>query len=358
MAALKPKLTILVCTQNGSRTIGRCLESCLRSAKGHAPGEVEIVVVDNGSTDDTRGIAAAVLASSPAPFQILSASAPGKINAFLKGVRESAADLITLVDDDNLIDHAFTGHAVEFFDDYPDVGVTGSANVLHSDIQPPEWFPLAKQFYACCDPLIAEHVQNDARGRRTGALGYIAGAGMSFRRAPLLAELDSGYVFFNDTRRGVIVTGEDIELCMLFRSMGYRFGFDPRMRLMHALIEERLTKMAFWQLCQKVGAGSLGTDPFIFIAATTGPLGRIKRTWQWQLLSKLRQYVRLHLRQFMHGPTFTTQRELNIRWGAIRRIIKERSRYTRHIWTIDRRYRQRPNVGARLTSVTAKNDGS
>jgi glycosyltransferase involved in cell wall biosynthesis len=50
------KLSFVIPAYNEAATIGRCLDSILRALQGQ-PGDSEIIVVDNGSTDDTAAIA-------------------------------------------------------------------------------------------------------------------------------------------------------------------------------------------------------------------------------------------------------------------------------------------------------------
>src|SRR5262249_41620543 len=47
-----PRVSVVVCTYNGGRT----LEQCLRSLKALDYPDYEVIVVDDGSTDDTREI--------------------------------------------------------------------------------------------------------------------------------------------------------------------------------------------------------------------------------------------------------------------------------------------------------------
>jgi hypothetical protein len=159
---------------------------------------------------------------------------------------------------------------------------------------------------------------------------------MSFRKDPFIRCLDSGYSFFNDAVRGVKVSGEDIELCFLMHSMGFRFGYDPRIRLTHNLAPHRLTEKAFWALCETVGAGSPGIDPFMFTTKRSAPPFPIAYSWQWQMLAKVRQFVLSQFAPMAVGQSpeqrrFMRKRNRYQHWGAIRRIAMERSRYTAHI---------------------------
>lgn len=49
------KVSVVVCTKNEEQNIGRCLESLL--GQDYPKGDLEVIVVDNGSTDKTKSIA-------------------------------------------------------------------------------------------------------------------------------------------------------------------------------------------------------------------------------------------------------------------------------------------------------------
>ncbi len=352
VTAAPRELTVLICTRNGARTIGDAVAHSIRSLTAWDARRSELIVVDNGSTDQTRSIVDAARDDSPVEIRLLSVPTPGKIHAFVAGVRAARADLVCIIDDDNLVDPDFFGLQHAFFAAYPEVGMVGGANALDPTVAAPAWFEWARHFLACTRPVIEGNMFTDAEGREIGDYGWIAGAGMGFRRRPLLDALDAGYAFFNDTQRGrgMRVTGEDTEMCLLYRSMGQRFGHDPRMRLWHRIAPDRLRLDAFWTLCRTIGAGAPGVDPFLFTEKT--PIGAMpwKWRWQWQMVTKLRRFLWLQLPAAFADLPLEERRFRRLMAGhqvrgAMRRILVERSRYDTHIrnvasggWT---RYRVR-----------------
>lgn len=330
------QITLLVCTRNGSRTLDECLRTCLAEVQRNGAPPAEVIVVDNGSTDTTPAILEKSARHNPRWLRVLHASEPGKNHAFEAGVRAARGEIVAIIDDDNYIGPEYLTHVAAFFRDYPAAGVVGSLNRLDESVVAPDWFPWAKDLLACERPLIADRVTVDDRGREIGDLGYIAGAGMAFLKRPLLDAWDSGYRFFSNTNRQAGITGEDIELCFLLRSMGFRFGFDPQMHLRHDIAAARLTPAAFWELCEMVGAGSLGLDPFLFTTKHHGTRASVKWRWSWQLLAKVKRWA---LSVATKGGTadtaderrFRRRRERHQCWGAVRHLAANRERYTRHV---------------------------
>jgi GT2 family glycosyltransferase len=333
-----PDITVILCTRNGARTIQTAVRCCIEAARFDPECRVELLVIDNGSTDDTASIVRALLEPCADWAQLLHEPQPGKVFAMQAGLRRAAGAVVCTIDDDTFAEPQFLSRACRFFAERPDVGVVGSRNDLDPAISPPDWFAWTATRYACTQPLLREPVEHDSLGREVAAEGFISGAGMTFRKAPVLAALAAGYRFFNTGRRerGVQIAGEDIETCLLIRSMGYKIGFDPLMRLRHSIAPQRLTMEAFHTICQSIGAGSLGSDPFLFATGTTGPLGRLRLSWPWQIGSKIRQMWRLSGSAAFRDlaaeeKRFQVQATRTELWAAVVRMARERSRYTAHM---------------------------
>lgn len=331
--------TLLICTRNGSRTIRAALES-IASQEKVDPSSFEVLVIDNGSNDSTCEVAVHAIAENNLCGRVLQESRPGKINAFLKGVREAAGTTISVVDDDNILDPMFLFWTLSVFKEHEDVAMVGSNNsLLWGGVYEavPTWFEWTRGRYGCSSPMLSEIQRTDENGLVIAGMGIIAGAGSSFRKTPLIQCLDQGYEFFNDTQRGkgMKVTGEDTELCWLYRSLGLRFGYDPRIRVQHAVCPSRITLDNLYVLAATIGAGGPGFDPFMFTSAKSSATSW-RDTWQWQFLSKCRQYVKAFVTSDKIGQSsderrFRKKLELIQIRGSIRRIVSERNKYTSHI---------------------------
>ena len=334
----QPKITLLMCTHNGERTIQQALEAIANQAD--IPRDCfEVLVIDNASSDHTSEIAAAVIERLSLNGRILLEPRVGKINALLKGVREAQGSLISIIDDDNFIEPGFIRYTLQLFDQYPKIGMTGSLNHVFIDEPVPLWFDWVGGRYGCSQPLFDEIEEQLPNGIIVAKTAVIAGAGSTFLAQPVKHCLDKGYKFFNDTQRGkkMKVTGEDLELCWLVRSLGYHFAFNPNIQVRHAIKVERLSLEKFEILCKTIGAGSLGVDPFMFTQRHQDDKFPLQWTWQWQFVSKLKRYFYLVT---SHSFKFKTldEKQKFLNWrdrieclGAIQRILIERENYTQHI---------------------------
>jgi Glycosyl transferase family 2 len=72
------KLSVIVATRNRAQAIGPCLDSIAEALAEAAPLDAEIVVVDNGSTDDTAEVIAPGLGRIPSACNHCTNPSPGR----------------------------------------------------------------------------------------------------------------------------------------------------------------------------------------------------------------------------------------------------------------------------------------
>jgi GT2 family glycosyltransferase len=85
-----PSLTILVVTYNSAAVVG----DCLRSIDAHAGTGVEVVVVDNASSDDTAGVVGDALAAATFLAQADNRGYSAAINAGIAAMPRRDAVLV------------------------------------------------------------------------------------------------------------------------------------------------------------------------------------------------------------------------------------------------------------------------
>ena len=91
-------VSVIVPAHNGERFLAEAVASIL--GQKHHP--LEVIIVDDGSTDHTRAVAAALAAESPGEVHCLSQPQSGPSSARNRGLTRAQGDLIGFLDSDDL----------------------------------------------------------------------------------------------------------------------------------------------------------------------------------------------------------------------------------------------------------------
>lgn len=129
MATGEPRLSIVLPVLNGADTLPRCLAALADAA----PPGTELVVVDDGSTDDTARLAA----RAPLPVRVLThAENRGTSAARNTGWRAARGALVAFVDADMVLRPGSLSRLVEVLDANPDLlGANGTVSLdLDTDL--------------------------------------------------------------------------------------------------------------------------------------------------------------------------------------------------------------------------------
>ncbi|SDD96646.1 glycosyltransferase [Niabella drilacis] len=211
--------SVVVCSYNGSKTIGQCLEGILQLRYDN----YEVIVVDDGSRDNLAEIV------SRYPVQLIRTPNRGLSNARNTGMKAATGEVIAYIDDDaypdpdwlNYLSYAFT---------HGDYVAVGGPNLV-----PGEDGGLA----ACvgCAPggplqvLVTDEIAE-----------HIPGCNMVIRRQALL---DIGG--FDPRYRAA---GDDVDVCWRLQEAGGTIGYHPGALVWH---HRRNSFRAYWK--QQKGYG-------------------------------------------------------------------------------------------------------
>jgi glycosyltransferase involved in cell wall biosynthesis len=238
-------VSVLICTYNRAELLRETL-AALHLMDAPDGCAVEIIVVDNNSSDATTAVVAESMESARFPVMLIQERRQGKSFALNAGLAAASGDVLALTDDDVLpatdwivrIVHAFRTREVTF--------VFGKVLPRWQSAPPPElltppaqaiWGPLAIVDYGD-EP--SEYTPT-SRGQRLPI-----GANLAVLRNVLVSiggwRTDLGKV--NNT----LICGEDHEIFMRFRRRGFYSGYyDPSVIVRHLVPTRRLTRRYFRQ---------------------------------------------------------------------------------------------------------------
>ena len=101
-SATLPAVSIVICTRNRAASLGRTLETIASLDLPGVSAEAELVIVDNGSTDETQAEIAAFRDHAPLPVIHVLEGRPGLAAARNAGIRRASHPVILFTDDDCL----------------------------------------------------------------------------------------------------------------------------------------------------------------------------------------------------------------------------------------------------------------
>lgn len=117
-----PAVSVLMPVYNGERFLGEALSSIQRQSFR----DLEIVVVDDGSTDGTAAILDAAAASDPR-IRILHQANAGHVRALNAGLQQVRGRYVARMDADDIARENRLEEQARFLNDHPDVAVVGTA---------------------------------------------------------------------------------------------------------------------------------------------------------------------------------------------------------------------------------------
>jgi len=117
----KPELTVVIPTYNRSAVLKRCLDAL--TGQTLSADLYEIIVADDGSSDDTRKTVERYVADSPAQVSYLWQSNAGANAARNLAITEAKGRLLLFINDDTIATPTMLAEHLQTHQHYPDEGV-------------------------------------------------------------------------------------------------------------------------------------------------------------------------------------------------------------------------------------------
>jgi glycosyltransferase involved in cell wall biosynthesis len=251
-------MSVVVGTLNRATLLDRAVRSLLTQAC--APGAIEVVVVDNGSTDATRQVVASLSANVKSGHALHYVCEPRLGLSFARntGIERAAGRVVAFLDDDSEADPDWAERLLSIFRNDPTVGAAGGRTVVRWPGERPDWITGALEpYYGKCD-------YGDAR-KPLAFPEYPFGSNMAIRRS-LLVDL-GGFRTDLGARGNNLMAGEETDLFERLHARAVSVIYEPTALVHHWAAPERLTRR--WSLRRAFKHG-LSTAVMAFVKGDRG----------------------------------------------------------------------------------------
>lgn len=220
-------VTVLISSQDRAASLRRTLQSLLTSSNLEM-SDWEVLVINDGSVDNTDNVCRQFVKNFPSRFRFLSQENCGKSTALNRGIAAARGDILAMTDDDVICAPDYIQAIRSVFAD-PSISAAQGRVLLDCDGGLPRWMSdRSKNFVGFCD-----------RGDHVKPWKYsLLGLNMIVRTeeargiggfAPELGPKGTGFL-------------EDTEFSLRLLRAGYKLVYAPQILVRHQLRRERLTR--------------------------------------------------------------------------------------------------------------------
>jgi glycosyltransferase involved in cell wall biosynthesis len=233
-------LDVILPTFNREALLRRTLDS-LHDARRPAGLDFRVIVVDNGSTDGTRGLVSGQAARFDGRLRYLLEPTSGKPHALNAGIAATSGDLIGLIDDDEEIGAGWFECIAETFADESLDFIGGKCLPRWAAPRPPWLGDGYLGVIGWVDP------GNESRPMDASYPGILMGGNAVVRRRVMES---AGPYSAALNRTGTRLLGcEDEDMYHRLLALGARGRYVPGLVIYHYVPAERLTKRYFRRWC-------------------------------------------------------------------------------------------------------------
>ncbi|QNJ96713.1 glycosyltransferase [Constantimarinum furrinae] len=233
-SSVGPGISIIICTYNGKTRLDKTLNH-LTKQEFSCP--LEIVLVDNASTDGTKEYAEKWWEQhgvASISFRTAFQPVPGKSYAQEMGYAMARYDLLLICDDDNWLIKDYVQIAYDIMMSNAKIGALGGWCEAAFENERPDWFQKYGRYFAVSK-------QGSRSGDITEKKGCLYGAGMVIRKKHWQELNALGFTPLLTCRKGdKLSSGGDTEYCYALRLLGYRIWYDERLKFIHFMPTGRM----------------------------------------------------------------------------------------------------------------------
>jgi glycosyltransferase involved in cell wall biosynthesis len=264
-------VSLIICTRNRSKQLARCLEA-VRAISFARPWE--LIVVDNGSTDETADALRQFASTAAVPTHCVFEPKKGLGNAHNAGLKVARGEILAFTDDDCYPAGDFLTCIWSAFED-PSVGYITGRILLHDPADHP--ITIRESTIPLTFP-----------GRSYISAGTVAGANMAFRREALL-EIGGFDPLFGP---GSLFNAEELDAAGRVSAKGWKGQYCPAVTVRHHHGRKASDVPGLWK-SYGIGAGAYHIKLLL--------KGR-EFSWFVQSVRQIRQRARISRRMVLWEP--------------------------------------------------------
>lgn len=215
-----PALTIAICTRNRADLLRDAVQSALPPRRDSS--SVEVLVIDNGSTDATPAVLAELQAAHP-ELRALREPRAGLSVARNRALAEARGDVIAFIDDDAVLPPEYADILQRFWKEKRPACAGGPIKNEYRGAPPPGWGPEHDRMASAYD--LGEKAQCLAFGQ------YPQGGNIAYDRS--LARAAGGFDEYLGVRPEGPWAAEETELAAWLSRHGYPVWYCPELRVIH-----------------------------------------------------------------------------------------------------------------------------
>jgi len=220
-------ISLIICTRDRYHQLARCLES-VRRITFDRPWE--LIIVDNGSTDDTAEVVRNFIKTTDIRAICLFEPRRGKSNGLNNALEMATGQILAFTDDDCYPAPDFLTRVWSAFDD-PSVGYIGGRIVLHD----PTDHPLT---------INESMTPRTFPARSFVCAGLIQGANMAFRRRVIL-DIGGFDPLFGPG--ALFIAAEEVDAVGRASAMGWKGEYHPEVVVTHHHGRKATDAAALWK---------------------------------------------------------------------------------------------------------------